>query len=158
VGINIAVDNDTSALIANGATLTGGKDVTMGATGSHVVNTTAEGGGTAKDGTGVGGALALTVAENETEARIGTGTGLDVTGDVAVTASHHGASVTTAKGDGTGSSTAVGVALALGFVDDSAVATTARNITADGAVSFTASADGSSQSKAFASADGADSK
>jgi hypothetical protein len=125
VGLNIAVDNDTHALIADGATLTGGKDVTISATGSHVVNTTAEGGGQSTGATGVGGALALTVADNETEATIGTGTGLDVTGKVAVTATHHGASVTTAKGDGTGSSTAVGVALALGFVDDSAVATTA---------------------------------
>ncbi len=66
--------------------------------------------------------------------------------------------MTTAKGDGTGSSTAVGVALALGFVDDSAVATTQRDITAGKAVSFTASADGSSKSEASASAAGADKK
>jgi hypothetical protein len=155
VGINIAVDNDTSAVIADGATLTGGDDVTLTATGSHVVNTTAEGGGQSTGATGVGGALALTVAENETEAKIGTGTALDVTGAVSATANHHGSSATLAKGDGTGSSTAVGVALALGFVDDSAVATTTRNITADKAVSFTASAAGASKSEAKARADGA---
>ena len=72
------------------------------------------------------------------------------------TANHHGSSVTTAKGDGTGTSTAVGAAIALGFVDDSAVASTARSITADKAVSFTASADGASQAEAMASAVGAD--
>ncbi|MDP2326338.1 MAG: hypothetical protein Q8N51_20250, partial [Gammaproteobacteria bacterium] len=158
IGINIAVDNDTHAVIANGTTLTGGDDVTLTATGSHVVNTKAEGGGQSTGATGVGGALALTVADNETEARIGTGAGLNVSGNVSATANHHGSSVTTAKGDGTGSSTAVGVALALGFVDDSAVATTNRDITAGKAVSFTASADGSSKSEAIASAAGGDKK
>ena len=133
-------------------------NVTLTATGSHVVNTTAEGGGQSTGATGVGGALALTVADNQTEARIGTAgsSPLDVTGEIKVTATHHGSSTTTAKGDGTGSSTAVGVALALGFVDDSGVATTDRNLTAGKAVSFTASADGASKSHAIASAKGAD--
>jgi len=152
VGINIAVDNDTRANL-NG-TLNGGDDVTLTATGSHVVNTTAEGGGTSKKDTGVGGGLALTVADNDTEAKLGAGAALNVTGAVSATANHHGSSATTAKGDGVGGSTAVGAAIALGFVDDSAVASTARNITANGAVSFTASADGSSKSEAIASAKG----
>ena len=72
VGINIALDNDTRANL-NG-TLNGGDDVTLTATGSHVVNTTAEGGGAAKDGTGVGGGLALTIADNVTEAKLSAGT------------------------------------------------------------------------------------
>ena len=123
------------------------------------MNATAEGGGQSTGDTGVGGAVALSVADNATEATIGyKATGLDVTGAVSATATHHGSSTTTAKGDGTGSSTAVGVAIALGFVDDSALATTARNITADGAVSFAASATGSSKSEATASAAGADKK
>ena len=96
VGINIALDNDTRANL-NG-TLNGGDDVTLTATGSHVVNTTAEGGGAAKDGMGVGGGLALTIADNVTEAKLSAGTGLDVTGNVGATATHHGSSVTTAKG------------------------------------------------------------
>jgi len=156
VGINIAVDNDSRALIADGATLNGGNDVSLTATGSHVVNTSASGGGQSTGATGVGGALALTVADNETEARIGSNLAapLNVTGAVNVTANHHGSSATTAKADGTGSSTAVGAAIALGFVDDSALARTDRNITADGAVSFSASADGSSLSEATASAKG----
>ena len=159
VGINIAVDNDTRAVIANGTTLDGGKNVTLSATGSHAVNTAAEGGGQSTGATGVGGALALTVADNETEARIGSNSiGLSVSGAVSATAKNTGSSITTAKGDGTGSSTAVGVALALGFVDDSASATTARDITATGALSFTASAAGSSKSEATASAKGTTAK
>src|SRR6185503_20071626 len=49
-------------------------------------------------------------------------------------------------------------AIALSFVDDSALATTTKDITAGGAVSFTASADGASKAHAIAGASGADSK
>ena len=76
------------------------------------------------------------IADNVTTARIGTGTALDLTGGVDATATHHGASTTTTDGTALGADAAVGAAIALGFVDDSATATTARNITADGAVSF----------------------
>ena len=156
VGINIAVDNDTAAKLDG--TLTGGDDVTLDATGSHVVNATAEGGGQSTGATGVGGALALTVADNATEATIGyKATGLDVTGAV----ERHGDASRVEHDDGQGrrhgqfDGGGCGD-LRSGFVDDSAVASTARNITADGAVSFTASADGSSKSEATASAAGAD--
>src|SRR6185295_14867212 len=77
-------------------------------------------------------------------------------GALSVSATHHGASSTKADGTALGSSTAVGAAIALGFIDDSARASTARNITADGAVSFTARGDGASRSEAKASAAGAD--
>ena len=132
------VDNDSLAIVDG--TLTGGSDVTIAADGSHVVNTTVAAGGLSKGGTGVGGAIAITVAENDTQARLGSGTGLDVTGKVDVSANHHGASATTADGKSSGG-TAVGAAIALSIVDDSALASTARNISADGAVSLTASAD-----------------
>jgi len=87
----------------------------------------------------VGGGIAITVAENDTRATLASGSKLDVTGKVDVSAKHHGASATTADGKSSGG-TAVGAAIALSIVDDSAIATTARNIDADGAVSFTASA------------------
>ena len=113
-----------------------------------MVNTVTEGGGKSTGDTGVGGALAITVADNVTEARLGTGGGLDITGAYKAEAVHHGSSITTAKGDGVGGSTAVGVAIALGFVDDTARATTDRNIRADGAVSLTATGGGSTEAKA----------
>src|SRR6185503_14392447 len=159
VGISVAlniVDASTLAAVGDGATLTGGADLALSATGSHAASTTAEGGGVAKDGTGVGGAVALTVADNATEARLGTGSALSVSGDVTASADHHGSSTTTAKGDGTGTSTAVGAAVALSFVGDTARATTARDITAGKGVSLAARGDGSSKSDAIASAKGAD--
>src|SRR5690606_23609323 len=47
--------------------------------------------------------------------------------------------------------------IALSFVDDRATASTARDITAGGAVSFTASGEGASRAHAIASAVGTDS-
>src|SRR6185436_4047452 len=153
VGINVAVENDTRALVQG--TLNGGGDLAVEADGSHVVNTTAAAGGLSKGGTGVGGGIAITVADNATEASISSGTALNVSGKVDANAQHHGASATTADGKSSGG-TAVGAAIALSFVDDSAKAATARDITAGGAVSFTASADSASKAQAIASAAGTD--
>src|SRR5262249_3901144 len=111
--------------------------------------------GAAKDGTGVGGAFSVAVIDRVTQARIGSGTALDLTGSVNATATHHGTSTTTADGSALGS-TAVGAAIALAFVDDTGTATTSRNITADGSVSFAANVDGSSTAAGKASAAGAD--
>jgi hypothetical protein len=99
VGINLALDNDTRAVIEDGVTINGGADVTLSATGSHKVNTVTEGGGKAADGTGVGGSLAITVADNVTEARVGgtiASTPLTITGAFKAQADHHGSSITTA--------------------------------------------------------------
>ena len=135
VGINIAGNNATRALVDG--TLSGGADVTLSATGSHKLDTLAQGGGKAADGTGVGGALALTVAMNDdTEASLGADlTGLNITGAYTAQAAHHGVASTLADGQASGSDAAVGVAIALSFVDDSASARADRDITAGGAVS-----------------------
>ena len=155
VGINIAGNNATRALVDG--TLSGGADVTLSATGSHKVDTLAQGGGKAADGTGVGGALALTVAmNNDTEASLGAGAGLTIGGDFSATADHHGVASTLADGQASGSDAAVGVAIALSFVDDSASARADRDITAGGAVSLAALADGASEAKATASSAGTD--
>jgi hypothetical protein len=76
-----------------------------------------------------------------------------VSGKVDVSAKHFGASETRTDGKGAGG-TAVGASIALSFVDDSATASTARDITAGGAVSFTASGEGASRAHAIASAAG----
>ena len=89
-----------------------------------------------------------------TEARVGTGTGLMIGGALSATADHHGTSTTTARGAAEGTDAAVGVAIALGFVDDSAYATLERDLTAGGAVSLMARGDGSSKAEAVASAAG----
>ncbi len=151
-----AADNTASAKVENSAVLTGLDDLTLSATGSHKTTTTAESGAAAEDGTGVGGAIAITVADNVTEAKLGTGGLIDLDGAFSATATHHGDSTTSALGDALAGDTAVGAAIALAFVDDSATATTARNITADGNVSFAAHGDGASKAEATASAAGAD--
>jgi hypothetical protein len=154
IGINVA-DNLTAAEVESDAALTGGSDVTLSATGSHETTTTAESGGKAADGTGVGGSFAITVADNVTQAQLGSGAGLDITGTFSATATHHGSSTTTADSEATGG-TAVGASIALAFVDDHALATNARDITADGAVSFVAQTDGASTALSKAGAEGAD--
>ncbi|MBK5565795.1 LEPR-XLL domain-containing protein [Ensifer sp. SSB1] len=151
-----AADNTASAKVGNAVVRTGLDDLTLSATGSHKTTTTAESGATAEDGTGVGGAIAITVADNVTEAKLGTGGLIDLDGAFSATATHHGESTTSALGDALAGNTAVGAAIALAFVDDSATATTVRNITADGNVSFAAHGDGASTAEARASAAGAD--
>src|SRR5262249_34947690 len=79
-----------------------------------------------------------------------------LSGAVSATATHHGKSETKANSDALGANAAVGVSLALAFVDDSATATTHRDVTAGGAVGFSAHADGSSLAQAKGSAAGAD--
>jgi hypothetical protein len=153
IGINVA-DNLTRAR-ADG-TLTGGDDVTLTATGTHGADTKATSGAKAKNGTGVGGAVAIAVIDNVTEAVLGTGNALDITGTLTATATNTGISTTEAAGDALGDSVAVGAAIALAFVDDSALAATARNITADGSVTLSAVGGGSSAVTAKASAAGAD--
>ncbi|TAK65480.1 MAG: hypothetical protein EPO22_04755, partial [Dehalococcoidia bacterium] len=155
IGINV-VDNMTTAEIEASATLSGADDLSLSATGSHKTATTATSGAEAGDGTGVGGAFAITVADNVTVARLTTGGLIDLGGALSATATHHGDSATTADGTALGADAAIGAAIALAFIDDSATATTARNITADGNISFAAHGDGKSVVVAKASAAGAD--
>ncbi|MBI3917574.1 MAG: hypothetical protein HY322_11275 [Betaproteobacteria bacterium] len=91
--------------------------------------------------------------DNETEASVGTGAALSLSGNLSAIATHHGATTTTADGTATGS-TAVGASIALGFVDDSALSTLARGVTAGGAIGLAAHGDGSSITTAKASAAG----
>ncbi|MDP2062929.1 MAG: hypothetical protein Q8J98_07460 [Phaeovulum sp.] len=67
----------------------------------------------------------------------------------------HSTTTTEASGKAAGSTAAIGAALALALIDDRATATTARNLSAGGAVSFAASGVSSSTLSAIASAAGA---
>ncbi|MEL6550928.1 MAG: hypothetical protein AAFQ54_11865, partial [Pseudomonadota bacterium] len=159
VGASVAIgvsDYATTAEIANGAILTGGANLTLTAAGDHDATTTATSGAAAGDGTGVGGAIAIDVHDRATTARVGTGAPLTLTGNLAATATHSGSSETTADSDVTGGNAAVGVSIALAFVDDDGTATLARDATVAGTASFTADVDGASKATAKASAAGAD--
>src|SRR5262249_14969157 len=72
IGVNVATNTSTAELV-NGATLNGGSNLTLTATGSHTASTSTNSGGAAKNGTGVGGAISIAVIDNSTTARIGTG-------------------------------------------------------------------------------------
>jgi hypothetical protein len=91
---------------------------------------------------------------NTTSARIGTGSGLSA-GSVSVSAQQAARTTTTASGKAAGSTAAIGAALALAIVDDKALATTARDITATGAVNFAAAGLSASTLTSEASAAGA---
>jgi hypothetical protein len=109
--INV-VDNGTLAALEDNATLSGGGDVTLSATGSHEYSTQAASGGKAPGGVGVGGSFAITVADNLTTATLGSGGALNISGVLSATATHHGQTTTKADGTALGADAAVGAAIA----------------------------------------------
>jgi hypothetical protein len=156
IGASVALNilaNRSVAEIADGAALGGAGDLTLSARGTYVAVTTAEAG--SAGGVSLTPALALSLITNTTTARLGSGGVQTVAGSVSVLAAQHASVTTTASGKAAGSKAAIGAALALALVDDRALATTARNITASGAVSFTASGVSLSTLTSLASAAGA---
>ncbi|GGD47721.1 leukotoxin LktA family filamentous adhesin [Sinisalibacter lacisalsi] len=156
VGASVALNilaNRSVAEVADGAVVTDAGDLTLSAAATHVAETKAEAG--SSGGISVTPALALSLITNTTTARLGTGGTQEVTGAVSVSAAQHSTITTEASGKAAGTKAAIGASLALAIIDDRALATTARNIDADGAVSFNASGVSSSTLTAVASAAGA---
>jgi hypothetical protein len=156
VGASVALNilaNRSVAEVADGGVVTGAGDLTLSASATHAAETTAEAG--SSGGVSITPALALSLINNTTTARLGTGGTQSVTGAVSVSAAQHSTITTEASGKAAGSNAAIGASLALAIVDDRAVATTARSISAGGAVTFSASGVSSSDLKAIASASGA---
>ena len=151
VAVNVAA-NESRAELANGATLSGGHHVDVLADAEHVIVTEAEAG--SEGGVSVTPVAAVSVIDNQTTARLGTGNTLNVTGDVTVQATHSSDVATNAKGSSNGETAAVGIAVSVGIVNDTAIATTARDIDADGAIRFATHASQSTSSSATASARG----
>jgi hypothetical protein len=153
VAINIA-DNDTRATVSNAAILSGADDLILTAKSDHGMVTEAKGG--AAGGTAVTPVVAVSIATYDTRASLGTGGALVLAGEFKAEAEHVGAVHTLADGEAAGSSAAVGAAIAFGYSKDDVVATTLRNVTAaSGAVTFAASSTGQSNTRAKASASGA---
>ncbi|QCO54429.1 hypothetical protein EOK75_00465 [Pseudorhodobacter turbinis] len=156
VGASVAMNilaNRSLAEVSDGGVVTGADDLTLAASGTYAGVTKAEAG--SSGGVSVTPALALSMINNTTTARLGTGGPQSVTGDVIVSAAQSSTITTEASGKAAGSKAAIGAALALALVDDRALATTARNVTATGAVSFTASGISASTLTSVASASGA---
>ncbi|MCK9231126.1 MAG: hypothetical protein M0P18_10660, partial [Syntrophales bacterium] len=162
IGASVALDISNTTVvaeIADSALITGAmNDMILSAdsvTGSTVTSTA---GGEAKGGSGVGigGAVSIAIANNETRAYIGSGDELVLGGDLSVSATHRGSTVTKADGAASGGSAAIGVALGLNVVTDSTLATTERDIDAGGDVTFKAHSAASTTAEAKASAAGAE--
>lgn len=155
IGASVAVNvvaNESRAELADAATLTGGNTLTVTALGEYTAETEAEAGSVG--GVSVTPVAAVTVVDNQTVARLGTGNPLDLSGGVTVEATHSSTISTSAKGSSQGEKAAVGIAVAVTIANDSAVATTARDIKAGGAVRFAALTAQSTETTATASAKG----
>ena len=162
VGASIALDigiTTTEATLADNAVVTGAGDITLSAASGNQAAAIAEGGSAGK--TAVTPVIAISVINDDTRAGLGAltvGTPAQKTttlgGTLNVSAAHEGATSTEARGDTESGDTGVGVSLALTIVTDSAVASTARDISAGGAVGFSARTLSSNKSDARASVAG----
>jgi len=156
VGASIALNilaNRSKAEVADGATIAGVGDLTLSATAIHSATTDAEAG--SAGGISLTPALGLSMINNTTLARLGTGPVQTSSGNVSVSAMQTSTTITNASGEAAGSKAAIGAALALALVDDTALATTERSVNATGTVTFAAAGASSSTLSATASASGA---
>lgn len=154
IGASVAfvyADNDTRAAIEEGATLNSTGDVHVSATGTHKVQTQADGG--AAGGTAITPVVATSVPINDTVAEILGGPQL-VVGSLTVQATQTTETSTVAKGDAKGSNAAIGVSIGLNIAEDTVVAQLHRDVDANGAVSVTASGASASTADARASSTG----
>ncbi len=138
VGVSAAINivaNRSTAELADTATLGGAGALTLSAGGVFAVDSEAKAG--SAGGISVTPALALSLVSNTTMARLGTGAELSA-GSVSLAAVQQSTITTNASAKAKGSDVAIGAALALALVNDSVTATTARNVTTTGTVSFTA--------------------
>ncbi|NRB17225.1 MAG: leukotoxin LktA family filamentous adhesin [Rhodobacteraceae bacterium] len=155
VALNIVANRSLSE-VADSATLTGAGAVSLAASATHEITTSAEAG--ASGGVSITPVVALSMVNNTTTARLGAGAALATSGAVSVSAAQVATTTTSAKADAAGAKAAVGLSLALALVDDQVLATTERNITTSGAastVSFSAIGASSSVVESAASAQGA---
>ncbi|MEL6109918.1 MAG: hypothetical protein AAFU85_28235, partial [Planctomycetota bacterium] len=158
VGASVAVhipDQITRSSIEDGATLINVDDLSLSAISDYDLTTEAT--SAAAGGTAIAAVVANLVAHEDTVARIGTGTTLTVGGDLTLTADHRGDVSTKAMGDAEGSgSAAVGAAISVSVVNQVTEASIARDVTVGGLMNLSAIEEGSNDSEATATAQGAD--
>lgn len=156
VGASVAMNivaNRTVAEIGDNAAVTGAGDVSLAAASAHSNSATANAG--SAGGISITPALALSLINNTTTAQLGSGPALVASGSVTLLAIQQSTTKTLSSGEAAGGTAAIGAALSLAIIDDIVIATTARNITAGGAVGFSAMGASFSELTAKASATGA---
>ena len=110
VALNI-IANRSLAEVSDNAVLTGAGALTLAATATHAVTTTAESGSTG--GVSITPVVALSMVNNSTAARLGSGATLTTSGAVSVSAAQVSTTTTTAKAEAAGAKAAIGLSLAL---------------------------------------------
>ena len=153
------INETTSAGLANGATLTGAKSLTLTSNDTDTTTTTADGGASAGSGSiALSAQVAISLSNVTTSATIGTGPDLSVGGAVTAHATQTAKVTTTATGATKGGNAGIGLSLALTVANHLVDSQLERNLAATGAVSFTADGSSSTDSEATASAKGAKGK
>jgi hypothetical protein len=126
-GIGIAA-HESIASIDAGATLDAAGDISVQADSDHAMATRAQAGAQSDGGTAIGGALALSVANNNTGASVAAGSALQSSGNVSITAASSQDQSSEADADTKGGQTGVGIAFAMGWVEDDTSALLARDV------------------------------
>jgi hypothetical protein len=155
VGISVAVNyaqNTTSALIADGSSITGANNLSVDANSAQDMSTESKNG--AKGSTAVTPVVAVSITANDTSATIGSGSLLTIGGNLEAKAALNDQVSTSAEGDTQSDDTGVGISIAVGVVNDNALATTGRGLAATGTVTLSASAISGSEVVAKASVKG----
>ena len=159
VGASIAFnygENSTLAQVGDGTVFNGGHldmgALTLTATSAQDMVTEAKNG--AKGSTAITPVVAISISNNDTEATLGSGAQISIGGDFSAQASLTSKVDSSAVGDTESDSTGVGISIALTVANDSSVATTGRSLSADGAMTFSATTISGSSSSATASVAG----
>ncbi len=155
VGASVSVNygqNTVLAQVDNSATIGGAGNLTLGASLAQTMTTDATNGASG-GGTEVTPVIAVSVADDDVEATLGSGAQITLSGAFSAQASLSDAVETSATGN-TAGNTGIGISIAVSVVNDGSVATTARDLSAAGAATFSASTISGSESLATASVAG----
>ena len=130
-GVNIA-DYGTATRMNGGAGIGAADDVTLAATTDHQMATLAKSGAKASgEGKAIAGSVAVAVSMNDTTSEVQVGGGLiELDGNLTITATSLVQQRTESDSDTKGGDTGVGIAIALGWIEDDTNATLARDVSA----------------------------
>ena len=162
IGASFALDvvNDTTtAGLPDSSTISGANNLTISSTDTDDSSTTANGGASAGSGSfALSAQVAITLANVTTTASVGTGDDLTIGGALNATAVQTASAKTIASGASMGGSATIGLSLALALVNDNVSSELLRDLTAGGAVSFSAAGVSNNDTEATASSTGSPGK
>ena len=134
VGVSFSlntVETNTRAELGHGVVLTGARDLSLEATSTQAMETEVTG-GAASEGHALTPVIAVAIANNDAKATLGSGALLTLTGAFTARSSLENQVTTTAEGETTADGVGVGMSIVVTVVNDNALATTGRDLTAQG--------------------------